>query len=364
MTDRQTDRQTRNVYLDIVKFFTIFLVIWGHVVQQTSNVSCWPVQEDSVVRLIYTMHMPLFMGLCGYFFYFSIRKWPSVHAYVLQKLPSRLAGLIIPMISFGLIKIACDVFWNTPIPHATFPFLKYWYSSAKGIWFLGDVAVNTVIVLLILYFCNGNFRHDWKYFILAAVLSMVPYVSYKSPHMYFFFVAGYCLAAYVKSDFRSYIKYWKWVLVLFVASYIAFSNMPWPPEDFWYDYHHQSILRLAVNDGLKMILGITGSYLALVLMYKLLPYIKRTPLYHLAAREGQYTLDIYLVQIIIIEKLLGPFYKLLVSQSGVNWMNEYGLFIKIVSTLLLAAILLGFVIGISNLCNKNHYVSKMLFWRG
>lgn len=101
---------------------------------------------------------------------------------------------------------------------------------------MGDVAVNTVIVLLALYFCKGNFRHDWKYFALFGLLSIVPYVSYKSPHMYFFFVAGYCLPAYVKSDFRSYIKYWKWGLVLFVASYIAFSNMPWPPEDFWYDY--------------------------------------------------------------------------------------------------------------------------------
>ena len=74
LTDRQTDRQTRNVYLDIVKFVTIFLVIWGHVVQQTSNVSCWPVQEDSVMRLIYTMHMPLFMGLCAISFIFLFRS--------------------------------------------------------------------------------------------------------------------------------------------------------------------------------------------------------------------------------------------------------------------------------------------------
>ena len=35
LTDRQTDRQTRNKYLDIVKYFTISCVLWGHVVQQT-----------------------------------------------------------------------------------------------------------------------------------------------------------------------------------------------------------------------------------------------------------------------------------------------------------------------------------------
>lgn len=118
----------------------------------------------------------------------------------------------------------------------------------------------------------------------------------------------------MKLDFHYYIKYWKWGLVLFVASYIAFLNMPWTPEDFWYDYHHQSILQLVVNDSLKIILGVTGSYLALIFLYKLLPYMKETSLYHLAAKEGQYTLDIYLIQIIVIEKLLDPFYKQLVSQ--------------------------------------------------
>lgn len=134
---------------------------------------------------LYYAYAFVYGALC-YFFYFSIQKWSSVHTYVIKKLPSRLAGLIIPMISFGLIKIACNVFWSTPIPHTTLPFLRYWYYSTKGIWFLGDVAVNTVIVLLALYFCKGHFKHDWKYFALFALLTIVPYVSYRSPHMYLF----------------------------------------------------------------------------------------------------------------------------------------------------------------------------------
>lgn len=72
---------------------------------------------------------------------------------------------------------------------------------------------------------------------------------------------------------------------------------------------------------------------------------------------------IYLIQIIVIEKLLGPFYKQLVSQSGINWVNEYELIVKVVSTLVLSAILLGIVMGISRLCHKNQYVSKILFWK-
>lgn len=80
-------------------------------------------------------------------------------------------------------------------------------------------------------------------------------------------------------------------------------------------------------------------------------------------QQGKDYITIYLIQIIVIEKLLGPFHKQLVSQSGINWVNEYGLIVKVVSTLVLSAILLGIVMGISRLCHKNQYVSKILFWK-
>lgn len=147
----------------------------------------------------------------------------------------------------------------------------------------------------------------------------------------------------------------KWA---FVTDYVRLKAL-YEEGGFYMD----TDLQLVVNDGLKMILGVTGCCLALIFLYKLLPYMRETSLYHLAAREGQYTLDIYLIQIIVIEKLLGPFYKQLVSQSGINWVNEYGLIVKVVSTLVLAAILLGIVMGISRLYHKNQYVSKILFWK-
>lgn len=59
-----------------------------------------------------------------------------------------------------------------------------------------------------------------------------------------------------------------------------------------------------------------------------------------------------------------PFYKQLVSQSGINWVNEYGLIVKVVSTLVLAAILLGIVMGISGLCHKNQYSMFLKYCSG
>ena len=57
---------------DVAKFLAIFLVVWGHVVQQ----SCMLKNpfDDFICQTIYTFHMPLFMGLCGFFFHKSIAK--------------------------------------------------------------------------------------------------------------------------------------------------------------------------------------------------------------------------------------------------------------------------------------------------
>lgn len=76
MTDNSSVSQSgRNKYLDVVKYVLIFLVVWGHVIQQTSHLPPYPEQIDPLVRFIWTTHMPLFMGLCGYFFYKSLAKY-------------------------------------------------------------------------------------------------------------------------------------------------------------------------------------------------------------------------------------------------------------------------------------------------
>lgn len=62
----------------------------------------------------------------------------------------------------------------------------------------------------------------------------------------------------------------------FVVAYLLFSYMPWLPEDFRYDFHEQSLFQLAVNDGLKFVLGFAGSFISLALIHKYLPLLKGT----------------------------------------------------------------------------------------
>lgn len=138
------DRQAgRNVYLDIVKYVAIFLVIWGHVVQQSLAPGVVPVKADGIYRFIYSFHMPLFMGISGYFFGKSIQKVKGPLIYAKKKLKKRVLGLVVPMLAFGLFEIYC-YYWLGRAPRMAFYFarscryLVSWCSSHQYINCFGN----------------------------------------------------------------------------------------------------------------------------------------------------------------------------------------------------------------------------------
>lgn len=339
-----------------MKFFTIFLVIVGHVTQQTAVLSCVPIQEDPLFRLIYTSHMPLFMGISGYFFCKSVYKSASLHNYVKNKLKKRLLGLFIPMLSFGVLKSIWALGWGWP---------AFYPEQVKRIWFLGDLAINTLLVLGALYFCNGIFRHDLKYFFVAMLFSAVPKIGYGSDglFMYIFFVLGFFIARY-KVNTSFYLKYWKFLLMSFVMIYLVFSMLlPWPPQNFTLDFSHQSILNIVIIDIFKVILGGVGSYLILVSIYYLMPRLSHTSLGKNAIKYGAYTLDIYLLQILFVEMTFGPMYKHWVNNGGIDFMNIYGIGIRTIAIVLFSILLLKIILLISDFLNRSTFLTKLFFYR-
>ncbi len=67
----------RDSSLDITKGILIFLVVWGHAIQfgfgyNYEEVGCY--WKDNVFKGIYSFHMPLFMAISGYLFYYSNKK--------------------------------------------------------------------------------------------------------------------------------------------------------------------------------------------------------------------------------------------------------------------------------------------------
>lgn len=77
MKEISINNKKKSVLIDILKGFAIFAVLLGHSIQYgsgnafLSNGEYW---NDPIMKAIYSFHMPLFIGICGYLFFFSVMK--------------------------------------------------------------------------------------------------------------------------------------------------------------------------------------------------------------------------------------------------------------------------------------------------
>ena len=84
----------RVLSLDLLKLFAIYLVLYGHCVQQFLTA---PAVENGVYSTIYSFHMPLFMMISGYFSASSIRLEAK------EFFKKKVVGLLLPVFSWSVI---------------------------------------------------------------------------------------------------------------------------------------------------------------------------------------------------------------------------------------------------------------------
>ena len=80
---------SKNYYIDIAKFITIFLMVIGHALQLFNwsefRESC-AYYDNWVYRVIYSFHMPMFMFISGYLYYISVLKSTSGFTILIRRL--------------------------------------------------------------------------------------------------------------------------------------------------------------------------------------------------------------------------------------------------------------------------------------
>lgn len=348
----------RNAYMDVIKYATMFLVLWGHVVQQISMLQ--NPSSDYVYCLIYTVHMPVFMGICGYFFAVSLSK-VGVREYISTRLYKRLKSLFIPMLSFGLLKMLVVVLMDSSnvMNHN---WLYLYMRNVYEIWFLGALAVNSVILLITLTRCNYEFKHDIKYLLCGIPFSAIIYGSNSGLFMYLFFLAGYCFSIYCKK----YILTYKFIFIsiaVYLVCFYLFENMPYEPSLFTFNYSKHTFIGVFVIDILKILLGFSGAYIFFVGIYKILPAINGSWLYRRAVEQGRYTLDIYLLNIIVLEMIMGGEYQNYVRLTGSNPLYSHGILAEVIVTFILAVVIMEIIIFLSKMINRSNLLKKVLFYR-
>lgn len=183
ITQMQTNR---NIYIDIVKSFAIFMVVLGHCLQYTL-----PDEErfcNTLFIMIYSMHIPLFAAISGYLFYYQTQKY-SLKELITNKL--RTIGL--PAISFSILIVLAQL---------TIVWLKgdlsFWALIncvgnyfIKGVWFLWALLIISLVYCFLV-------KYKISYISVGTMLMIplsfiVPNVSIANWCMYLapFFGIGY-----------------------------------------------------------------------------------------------------------------------------------------------------------------------------
>ena len=180
----------RNLYLDIVKGIAIISVIFGHSIQygNGSEYLDYSYYFDNIVfQFFYSFHMPLFMLISGYLFYYSVEE-KSISEIIKVKCRS----FLFPIFSFAIIAkygvIMSFIIGRSGFEEFTNNFLKLVLLNYH-LWFLWAVLLNSIIVLIVrkIKYSIAIYTLIWLLFLFIPSHRLPPVYSFVFP----FFIIGY-----------------------------------------------------------------------------------------------------------------------------------------------------------------------------
>lgn len=211
----------RNETLDVLKGCLIFLVVWGHAIQfgfgfeYGENYYCY---DDDFYKFIYSFHMPLFMAISGYLFFYSLEKG---FKHIVR---TKFTGILVPYLFYcSLLAVVSYSSWKND------------YSSlldiyANGFWFLTSVLLNMLVVGVITSYIKRKLLRDLTLLIMILAVLFIPESCLYSTHAYVLpaFVLGYLANEY---NWRFSPKLW---MLLPAMCFLAITPLLFSKEYFVY----------------------------------------------------------------------------------------------------------------------------------
>lgn len=294
----------RNELLDIIKGIAIILVVFGHCIQYGSGseyLQRLVFFDNTVFKVIYSFHMPLFMLVSGYLFNLSVSR----HSFK-NVLLSRFTTLIVPIFVWSFLTIIIkSIISNSDI--IVFSLIKtYLKTSLTTLWFLWAIFYCSLFVL----FVRKLFNDSIYVYILGFILTFfIPDVLnlqlYK--FMYPFFVL-----AYFYSKNEDYIKSWvrkqKVSVLLFVLCFVFLTMMIFYNYDSYiytsgYYVLNKNIIRQFSIDIYRLLIGLIGSMLIILIIKTLYNKIDNA-LFIAVSKIGTSSLGIYIISGYIVDWIL------------------------------------------------------------
>ena len=216
----------RNEHIDLVKGIAILFVVVGHCIQFGSGadyLSTGEFFENPVFKFIYSFHMPLFMLISGYLFFFSAQR----KTFVVIK--NKVMGILLPLVTWHTVVQLISLTFGGKFSPTVF-FLSYF----QTLWFLRALFFCCMITLFINRVCKDE---SFGFIITTILLFFIPQRIIPDVFVFTtpFFFAGYLANKYqvISSFLQSPTKHQKGIL-MFCS--LAFFIMLWNYEKDYYVY--------------------------------------------------------------------------------------------------------------------------------
>ena len=357
--------KTRNKELDIAKGIAAWLVIWGHTIQY-----CYAgdtgFYENIVFRFIYGFHMPFFMIISGYLFWKSCRK--SDLEGIIKK---QFIHIVYPLFVWNGIDGICMLLYKRMEIQSFEDVFRLVYASLKGLWFLWSIFIISVLIAIIYFSISNKTKRFIGYIASFAILMILPEkmepCKTMNIWMYPYFLAGFLWAEIKEGPFKEKIKKCnlKYGAIILYPLLIQFFHV----KDYIYtsgitlfdsEYGFAEQIRI---DIYRWIVGYAGILFMIVILHELLQNekIKRI-LYMLFGELGQITLQVYVMQRLLLEEIFGGIYKVFVKyRGGQNPLLQNIELYNFLWTPIIGILHLLIIYKMIMLISRNHKLNRWLF---
>ena len=202
-------------YWDVVKGTAIFLMLWGHCIQYCALYDVY-YPEDMVFKTIYSFHMPVFMVVSGYLFFYSFRK-----RNLADLLEHRIRGMLQPIVMATLLNnILLQPRLFVLADRVDFLFGSLFQGLADSLWFLWAVLYCSVVVGVCCKVTDRTVLQILLTLLGAFVILLLPQWN-MTLFVYPYLVAGFFCGKFRKTAVKCF-KVLRWASLILFPVMVAF----------------------------------------------------------------------------------------------------------------------------------------------
>lgn len=306
------EKKERIRYWDFVKGIAIFLVVWGHTIQFGGR-DIAGLFENKAFIFIYSFHMPLFILMSGYFLAKSVSKRSF-----LQNLKKKLTHIVVPAILGGVVFFIIKTVFERLLGNSGYPLsLAAVLREIEAMWFLWTVFMCSVAVMISDRL--GGKRFSWVLMCVCfAAFLFLPYSDYNI-YLFPYFVTGYYMEKSQPENMKL-PEIFSLLLFPLLLQYYGEQHFIYSTGVSLSASAYGAAGQACINI-FRWVIGFAGCFVAILFARKLDEAYPDSKIISVFREFGKYTLEIYILQRIVVEYLGAKVLWKIVNGMGLTWLG-------------------------------------------